>query len=258
MAAELQVERREGLVTLTLAHPGKLNAVDLALWVALEAQFRALDADDTVRCIIVRGAGGTFVAGGDIEEFLSERHTHEHAWRYHNHVGAALAAIGDCRHPTLALIEGACIGGGLEIAGQCDLRICGESARFGAPINRLGFSMYPGEMAGLLRLVGAATLREILLEGRIFDAPEALQKGLVHRVVPDPTVADEAHATARRIMAGAPLVARWHKQWIRRLEEGTPLSESELRGAFAFLDTEDYREGLAAFLQKRKPEFRGR
>jgi enoyl-CoA hydratase len=172
---------------------------------------------------------------------------------YHGCVGKALRAIADCPHPTLALIQGACIGGGLEIAGQCDLRIAGESARFGAPINRAGFSMYPEEMAGLLRLIGPAVVLEILLEGRIFSATEALQKGLLTRVVGDAQLEDEVAAAARRISDGAPLVARWHKQWAKRLQQGTPLSEEELRASFAFLDTRDYQEGISAFLEKRKP-----
>ncbi len=173
-------------------------------------------------------------------------------------VASALDAIRCCALPTVAAIRGACIGGGLEIAGCCDIRIAGESARFGAPINRLGFSMYPGEMAGLLALVGPAVVLEILLEGRILTAHEALHKGLLSRVVGDASVFDEAAACAARICAGAPLVARWHKQWVRRLMNGAPLSEAEKREAFDFLATADYREGLDAFLNKRTPRFTGR
>ena len=133
-----------------------------------------------------------------------------------------------------------------------------RTARFGAPINKLGFSMYPGEMEGLMRLVGAATVLEILLEGRILSAAEACAKGLVTRVVADAGVAGEVAATARRICAGAPLVAGWHKQWVRRLQHDVPLSDDELRASFAFLATEDYQEGLAAFLAKRPPQFKAR
>lgn len=247
------------VATLTLNNPGKLNAVDLSMWRALSQKMAELAVDREVRCIVLRGAGeAAFAAGGDIEEFVSERATLELALGYHAEVAAALHAIAECPQPTVALIQGACIGGGLEIAGACDLRIAGESARFGAPINKLGFSMYPGEMEGLLRLAGAAVVREILLEGRILGAREAYEKGLLTRVVPDVQVVDEAYASARRICQGAPLVAGWHKQWIRRLQDGRPLSDAEKAASFAFLETEDYREGLAAFLEKRKPQFKAR
>ncbi|CAG0999738.1 partial Methylmalonyl-CoA decarboxylase, partial [Rhodocyclaceae bacterium] len=132
------------------------------------------------------------------------------------------------------------------------------SSRFGAPINKAGFSMYPGELAGLLKLAGAAVVKEILLEGRLLSAWEAYAKGLVTRVVADGDVETETATTVERIVAGAPLVARWHKQWIARLQDGRPLTADEKRASFAFLDTEDYREGLDAFVAKRKPAFKGR
>ena len=258
MPGRILCSREGSVATVTIANPGKLNAVDLGMWQQLEATIVALSADDAVRCLILRGEGeDAFAAGGDLEEFLTERDTVDKAMHYHGCVGRALKAIGDCPHPTIALIRGPCIGGGLEIAGQCDLRIAGESAKFGAPINRIGFSMYPEEMAGLLRLAGPAVVLEILLEGRILDAAEALAKGLVTRVVADDRVVDEVSTSARRITEGAPLVAGWHKQWMRRLQHDVPLSEAELRASFAFLATEDYQEGLAAFFAKRRPQFKG-
>lgn len=245
------------IATLTLNNPDKLNAINLSMWQQLTAHLHRISADPQIRCLVIRGAGDeAFAAGGDLEEFVTGRATLEQALHYHDQVAAALNAIADCPHPTVAMIRGACVGGGLEIAGACDLRLCGETSRFGAPINRLGFSMYPGEMEGLLRLVGAAVIKEILLEGRIMNAREAYEKGLVSRVLPDAQLADEVAATARRIAAGAPLVAGWHKQWIRRLEDGRPLSDEEKAASFAFLATEDYQEGLAAFLEKRKPVFK--
>lgn len=245
------------VATLVLDNAGKLNAINLAMWQQLAAHVATLSADPSIRCVVIRGAGNdAFAAGGDLEEFVHGRATLEQALHYHGQVAAALNAIADCPHPTVALIRGACIGGGLEIAGVCDLRIAGEGARFGAPINKLGFSMYPGEMEGLLKLAGPAVMKEILLEGRILTAAEAYEKGLVTRVVPDTQVEDEAYATARRIAAGAPLVAAWHKQWIRRLQSGKPLNDEEKAASFAFLATEDYKEGLSAFLEKRKPQFK--
>ena len=247
------------IATLTLNNPDKLNAINLAMWQQLSANMATISADRDIRCVMLRGAGDqAFAAGGDLEELVTGRATLEQALHYHGEVAKALNAIADCPHPTVALIKGACIGGGLEIAGVCDLRIAGESARFGAPINKLGFSMYPGEMEGLLRLAGPAVIKEILLEGRILSAGEAYEKGLLSRVIKDEQVEDEAYASARRICQGAPLVAGWHKQWIRRLLDGRPLSDEEKAASFAFLETEDYREGLAAFLEKRKPVFKAR
>ena len=260
MTGKILVEVADQTATVSLSNPDKLNAVDVAMWRMLREAVEALAVDPDVRCIILRGEGDkAFAAGGDLKEFLSIRATVDDAMHYHEElVARALEAIRICPKPTVAAIQGACIGGGLEIAGCCDIRIAGESASFGAPINKLGFSMYPGEMAGLLALVGPALLLEILLEGRILGAREAYERGLLSRVVADETVQDEARASARRIASGAPLVAGWHKQWIARLTHDRPLSEEEKRSAFAFLETEDYREGMAAFFEKRRPVFRGR
>jgi enoyl-CoA hydratase/carnithine racemase len=158
----------------------------------------------------------------------------------------------------VAQIHGICVGGGLEIAGLADVRICGESSRFGAPINKLGLVMAYPEIAALVRLAGEAVALEILLEGRVFDAREAKEKGLVTRVVPDADVAAEALAAARRIADGAPLAARWHKKFARRLREPHPLSPEELDEGFACYGTEDFAIGRRAFLAKAKPEFLGR
>ncbi|MCX7164352.1 MAG: enoyl-CoA hydratase/isomerase family protein [Rhodocyclales bacterium] len=250
--------QREGAVaTVTLFNPDKLNALNAAMWRRLREVMAELAADLSLRCVIVRGEGKVFAAGGDLEEFRSARANVDLALAYHEAVGEALAAIESCPHPTVAAILGPCVGGGLEIACACDLRIAGENARFGAPVMKLGFSMYPGELAGFLKLAGAAVAKEILLEGRLLSAAEAYAKGLLTRVVADDEVLAEAAATAARIAAGAPLVARWHKQWIARLQEDRPLSLEEKRASFAFLGTQDYAEGLAAFLEKRPPRFTG-
>jgi enoyl-CoA hydratase/carnithine racemase len=258
MSASIDLQFADGLATVTLAHPEKRNAINLAMWQRLESVMRDLSDDRNVRCVVLRGAGAHFAAGGDLEEFQTLRTTLDQALAYHEQVASALEAIQNCDHPTVAAIRGACIGGGLEIAAQCDIRICDQSARFGAPINKLGFSMYPGEMAGLQKLAGPAVLAEILLEARILDAGEAARKNLVSRVVAPERLEEEIAACVGRIMAGAPQVATWHKQWMRRLTHDQPLCAAEKAAAFAFLDTEDYREGLAAFLEKRPPRFTGR
>jgi enoyl-CoA hydratase/carnithine racemase len=257
MIPNILCERDDDIATVTLFNPQKLNALNAAMWRRLYDVMRELAADGSLRCVIVQGVGSTFAAGGDIEELRGARATADLALAYHEAVGETLAAIETCPHPTIAAILGPCVGGGLEIACACDLRIAGETALFGAPIMKLGFSMFPGELTGLLKLAGPAVVKEILLEGRLLSAAQACAKGLLTRVVADDDVMSEARASASRIAAGAPLVARWHKQWIARLMEDRPLSREEKLASFAFLDTEDYAEGLAAFLEKRPARFKG-
>lgn len=252
--------QRDGAVaTVTLNNPEKLNALSFAMWMRLGEVMRELDADDKLRCIVLRGAGDkAFAAGADISEFETARKNAKVAKDYGAKIEGTMRAVAECRHPTLAMIHGACVGGGLEIASQCDLRVCGASSRFGIPINKLGLVVGYGEMAALIDLVGRATALEILLEGRVFGAAEAKEKGLVNRVVADDQVEAEALAAAARIAAGAPLVARWHKKFARRLADPRPLTEAERDEGYACFDTEDYRTGFSAFLAKAKPEFKGR
>ena len=253
------VARDGAIATVTLNNPDRLNALTKAMWSALGATMRELSADDALRCVVVRGAGEkAFAAGADISEFATERARSKQARAYGELIHETMQAVAHCKHPTVAMIRGACVGGGLEIAAMCDMRICGESSRFGIPINRLGLTMAYGELQGLLALVGRAVTLEILLEGRVFDAREALQKRLVNRVVPDGEVEREAYALAQRIADGAPLVARWHKQFIERLSVHASLTDAEWQEGFACFDTEDYRIGVEAFLNKAKPRFTGR
>ena len=253
------VERDGPVATVTFDKPAALNALDLGMWRDLATTLAALSADGTLRCVVLRGAGGqAFSAGADIADFPHSRLNAAQARGYGQVTGAAMRAIADCRHPTVALIQGVCVGGGLEIASMCDMRICGTSSRFGVPVNRLGLVVSYDEMAGLVGLVGKAVALEIVLEGRVFDAQEAFAKRLVNKVVPDAEVVEQAYATARRISHGAPLVARWHKQFVRRLAEPAPLTEAERDEAYACFDTEDFRIGYQSFLKKERPTFVGR
>ena len=259
MADLVRIERDGAIATVILNRPEKLNALTKAMWRALGEEIGALSADDSLRCVIMRGAGEkAFSPGNDIGEFATMRANKAQAIEYGRVMHTTAQALADCRHPLVAQIHGICVGGGLEIAALCDLRICGESSRFGAPIKNLGLVMAYPEMAPLVRLVGAAVALEILLEGRIFGSAEAREKGLVTRVVPDNHVAAEARATAERIAEGAPLVARWHKKFARRLADPRPISEAEHDECFDCFDTEDFRIGYAAFLAKQKPKFVGR
>lgn len=253
------VQREGAIATVVLNNPEKLNALSFAMWMRLGQVMRELEADDGVRCVVLRGAGDkAFAAGADIAEFEKVRTNAKVAKDYGDKIDGTMRAVAECRHPTVAMIHGVCVGGGLEIASQCDLRICGASSRFGIPINKLGLVVGYGEMQALIDLVGRATALEILLEGRVFGAAEAKEKGLVNRVVADGEVEAEALTAAARIAAGAPLVARWHKKFARRLADPRPLSETERDEGYACFDTEDYRIGFKAFLAKQKPQFEGR
>ncbi|MGQ0525168.1 MAG: enoyl-CoA hydratase/isomerase family protein [Betaproteobacteria bacterium] len=259
MTDSVLVARDGDIATVTLNNPERLNALNKGMWARLGEVMRELSSDDALRCVVLRGAGDkAFAAGADIAEFATERANAEQARRYGNLIHETMQSVARCKHPTIALIQGACVGGGLEIAAMCDLRICGESSRFGIPVNRLGLTMAYGELQGLLALVGRAVTLEIVLEGRVFDAQEALNKRLVNRVVADAVVEKEAYALARRIADGAPLVARWHKQFVERLSVTARLTDAEWNEGFACFDTEDYRIGVEAFLRKEKPRFNGR
>ena len=259
MTGRIEVTRAGPIATVVLDRPERLNALTKSMWKALGESIAALSADDALRCVIVRGAGEkAFSPGNDIAEFSTARANKAQAIEYGRVMHATASALRDCRHPLVAQIHGLCVGGGLEIATLCDLRICGESSRFGAPIKNLGLVMAYPEMAPLVRLAGADVAMEILLEGRIFTAAEAKEKRLVTRIVADGDVAAEALATAQRIADGAPLVARWHKKFARRLADPRPFTAAEHDQCFDCFDTEDFRIGYAAFLAKRKPVFVGR
>lgn len=260
MSTDVVLVQRDGvLATVVLNRPEKLNALTKPMWQRIGEVMRQLSAEDDLRCVVLRGAGEqAFAPGNDIAEFSSTRTNSGQAREYGKSHLPSLAAVRDCRHPTVALIHGICVGGGLEIASACDLRICGASSRFGIPIARLGLAAGYEEISVLKSIAGRTGALELLLEARILSAPEALQKGLVTRVVPDDKVEEEAYATARRIAQGAPLVARWHKKFIRRLDDPRPLTAEELDEPYRSYDTEDFQTGYRAFLAKQKPGFKGR
>lgn len=259
MSDFIQIERSGAVVTVMLNRPEKLNAISKPMWKAIDVVFTGLSADDSVRCIVVRGAGEkAFSAGADISEFEIDRCDKIRGAEYGRVVHSAISAMENCRHPIIAQIHGVCVGGGLVVASLCDIRICGESSRFGVPVKNLGLvEAYP-EIAPMLRLTGPDIGLEILLEGRVFGAVEAKEKRLVSRVVADILVADEARATARRVAEGAPLSARWHKKFARRLSDPRAISKAEYEECFDCFDTEDFRVGYQAFLAKQRPSFVGK
>ncbi len=247
-----------GVARVTLSNPGKLNAIDIGMWRELRALFKrlqSLNADAAPRAVIVCGAGGQFASGGDIVEFANFRFDEEALHDFHeNTVAPALQSLLDCDIPMLAQIDGACIGGGLEIAACCDIRVCGESSRFGAPIAKLGFPMAPGELERLSKVFAATVLREMLLEARLFHAHEALRVGAVHAVVADADVASTTLQRAERIAALSPQAARINKRTLRQIAAGGPTA-TERRAHFGYADSAEHREGIAAFIDKRPPRF---
>lgn len=255
----VRVQHAASVATVLLDHPGRMNAITVSMWRELAQVFTALSADADLRCVVIRGAGGNFAAGADIREFPQVRANADQVQAYHRRTLApALQAIEQCMHPVLAVIEGVCVGGGLEIASLCDLRLAADDARFGAPINRLGFPMAPDEMRGLLDLAGRAVTLEILLEGRVFGAAEALSKGLLSRVVPATELEAEQAATVARLCAGAPRAARLNKRMAARLcTDAQPLTDAEWRACFEYADGPDHQEGVRAFLDRRPPVFKG-
>lgn len=242
-----------GIARVTLSHPGKLNAMSRAMWCALREVFEALPRQPGLRCVILRGEGGQFCAGGDIAEYPAFRFEPERLRAFHeDEVWGGLAAVLACDLPVVAQIEGACMGAGVEIASACDLRIAEPAARFGAPIAKLGFPMAPREAQLVARAVGELTVREMLLEAAVLDATEMKTRGFLTRVVPDAGTA--ALDSARRIARLAPEAARLNKQTLRALAAGQP-PEALLAHAYDYAPHAEHREGVLAFLAKRPPAF---
>ena len=248
----------DGIAHVQLSNPGKHNAIDIAMWRELGAMFerlQALPAGAAPRVVIVCGAGGRFASGGDIAEFAGFRFEEARLHDFHEHIVApALGAMLDCDIPLVAQIDGACIGGGLEIAACCDIRIAADDSRFGAPIAKLGFPMAPGELRLLSRVVPSNVLREMLLEARLFDAARALQCGLVHAVLPATDLARGVAQRAAQIAAFSPQAARINKRTLRQITGGGP-TDAERRAHFNYADSAEHREGIHAFLEKRAPRF---
>lgn len=258
MSDVVQVHRDGSIATVVLNRPDRMNALNLPVWRGLAAAFEELAADRSVAVIVLRGAGTkAFAPGADIEEFETLRADARQAKDYDVVMRKALDAVRDCPKPVVALIFGPCVGGGLELACCCDIRISAKSGKFGVPINKISVVMAYPELAAISRIAGVAVATEILLEARVFDAEEALHKRLLNRVVEDDKAEEEAYATAKRISHGAPMVNSWHKQFLRRLDDAAPITAAELDECYAFLETADYREGMAAFKEKRRPAFKG-
>ncbi len=246
-----------GIATLRISNPGKLNALNLAMWRELRAVFDAVQhAEAPPRVIVVRGADRQFVAGADIEEFPQFRFEPESLAAYHDDVVApALHAMLDCDVPLVAHIEGACVGGGLEIAACCDLRLCEPESRFGVPIARLGFPMAPAEVEIVSHIVGQTLLRELLIEARLMGAAEAHARGIVTRVVGADQLEAEVARVAAHIAGLSPQAMRLNKRVLRAFARPSFSEPADRAAHYAYADSDEHREGLAAFIEKRPAKF---
>jgi enoyl-CoA hydratase/carnithine racemase len=257
MSAEIRFATRDahGVAHAVIHHGGKQNALSMAMWQQLRAGFEQLKTDAGARVVVLSGEGAHFAAGGDIDEFPLFRFDEDQLRRFHEVIVApALRALLDCELPVLAAIEGSCIGGGLEIAACCDLRIAARGSRYGIPIARLGFPLAPSEAQIVHRVLGDALLRELLLEARLLDADEALARGIVSRVVDAGQALPDAMASARRIAELSPQAHRLNKRTLAQIAAGGP-SAAQRDEHFRYADSTEHREGLAAFAEKRAARF---
>ena len=251
MDAGITVQRQDHISTVVLNSPDKLNAMSRAMWRDLRAAFLEIQTDSSTRCVLLRGAGAHFCAGGDIAEYPAFRFDEAKLRRFHEEeVWGALAAMLDCDVPIVAQIQGVCMGAGVEIASACDLRLAADDAKFGAPIARLGFPMAAREAALVSGAVGEMTARAMLLAAEVFPALHMANLGFLTHALPQAELENACLSLARRIAGLAPQAARLNKQTLRALRRGT-----ELEDPYGYAASAEHAEGIAAFIAKRKPNF---
>jgi enoyl-CoA hydratase/carnithine racemase len=262
-AGKLVVDRpAEAVARLEIRNPDKRNALDHEILTALAEALPGLAEGIETRCVIVTGAGETFSAGYDIGGIPDERFAEDAEALVAHPFHAAMEAVSTHPNPVIAAINGPCLGGGLELAVRCDLRICAAGATLGMPPAKLGLIYGHTGLERFIDAVGVARTKELFLLGRNLGAERAARIGLVNEVVPDDQLERAAVELAAEIAANAPLSTRGNKRAIEMLAREVPLSpeeERELvelrRSCFA---SEDFREGVRAFAEKRRPRWRGR
>ena len=253
--------RKEGNVGYVIFNnPERHNAVSLEMWARTAEILEGFKNDDDVRVVVLTGAGGkSFVSGADISKFESERSSFEGMKTYNETVARANEGVASFPKPTIAMIKGYCIGGGLGLAVCCDLRICSDNSKFAIPAAKLGLGYsYPG-VKRLSDLVGPSFAKEIFFTARQFDAEEARAMGLVNRVVPEAELESYVKNYADTIAGNAPLTVNSVKYIVGEVVKEE--SKRDLARAAELVkkcfDSKDYVEGRTAFMEKRKPVFTG-
>ena len=242
-------------------NPERLNAVSLEMWQAVPEILSAFEADDDIRVVVLTGAGDrAFVAGADISQFGESRSSAEGILAYEQATERAFNAIAETQKPTIAMIDGYCIGGGLGIALSCDMRIAAEGSTFGIPAAKLGLAYGAGGTGRLVHVVGPSFAKEIFFTARRFTADEALAMGLVNRVTTTEALENFVRDYAALIAENAPLTVNTAKQVVDEFAKAPgnfddDKCEALIARCFA---SDDYKEGRAAFMEKRKPVFRGK
>jgi enoyl-CoA hydratase len=257
----LIVEKKGGVGWIVFNQPAKRNAINGAMWRGIPTAMQRFDADPEVRCVVFRGAGTeAFSAGADISEFESRRASEESVGQYDGLLDQVLHAIQDSLKPSVAMIYGYCFGGGVEIALACDLRYCGASAQFSIPAAKLGLAYNVEGHKRLLETVGHARAREIMFLGRRYKADEAQAIGLVQRVVADAELEAFTSQVISELEANAPLSIANTKTILEEYAKsvGAPDHERMRAAIERCARSEDYKEGRRAFMEKRKPRFRGK
>jgi enoyl-CoA hydratase len=261
MTTKMIAEKDGAIGRLIFNNPARHNAVSLDMWQAVEQIIDDFDHDDEIRVIVVSGAGGkAFVSGADISEFKERRASEEAAAAYSKVSEGARLKLQETLKPTIAMIRGYCIGGGLATALNCDIRIAAEGSRFGIPAAKLGLGYAYDGIKRLIDIVGPAYAREVFYTARQFTGEEALRMGLINRLVPDGELEETVKTYCDTIAGNAPLTIRAAKVAVREAlkEERERDMEACRRAVAECFASADYTEGRTAFMEKRRPVFKGR
>jgi enoyl-CoA hydratase/carnithine racemase len=259
LSNDILVERKEAIATVTFNRPEQRNAVSVAMWERIPKLVLELGADNEVRAIVFRGAGRqAFVAGADISEFEEVRKDSKTAKAYNALLDEAYRTIRHCPKPTVAMVFGYCMGGGMTLATSCDLRFVAEGSKFAIPAARLSIVYNIESTSPLVHIVGPSRAKDLLFSARTLDSAEALALGLVNRVLPADELEEFTYGYLKKVAANAPLTIQGAKAVIAAIMEHSPASaQSADQLVLDAFDSEDYREAVRAFLEKRPPTFRG-